>query len=194
MKTRTCILLLGAMLFTSIAWATDLPKMTLTPVENGKAMLVYKATTAATLEITLSDYNDRVVFFTRTQNPKSELNHLLHFDKLENGTYCISVNYGNKSISRNVQLDKGNIVVGKTVCCYEPYFTLDDKMLGISFFNSSGKQVYATIYQNGSYVSGTKLGKQHAIQKRLDLSQLDAGKYEIVITDSSNEHRFFATL
>jgi len=194
MKTKTVTLILLALLWATLALASDFPKMNLTPVESGKAMLAYNATTAATLEITLSNYKGQVVFFSRTSSPEKEVKRLLNFAHLESGNYCISVNYGNRSISRNLVLEKGNIAVGKPVRCYEPYFSLDNRMLNISFFNSSRQQVYASIYRNGTYVGGNKLGKGLAIQKQLNLSHFEAGEYEIVITDSTKEHRFFTTL
>lgn len=194
MKTRTWILTILAFFIATVGFATEFPTMNLIPVEGDKAMLAYNAPTAATLEITLSDCNGSILYFKRTTGQENELNQIFDFSELEDGDYCMSVNYGNRSISRNLHIEGEEISVGAPMRCFEPYFTLEDKMLNVSLYNSPQKQVFVNIYKDGTHIDGFKLGKDLAIQKRIDLSRLEAGEYEVILTDYVKDHKFVAEL
>ncbi len=194
MKTKSWILAILTFFIVSVGFAAEFPTMDVILVEENKAMLAYKAPEAATLEVTLTDCNGTVLYFKRTSSQTEELNEVFDFSNFNNGSYCMSVNYGNRSISRNLSINEEKIEVGAPLRCYEPYFRLEDKKLSISLFNRPQKQVFVNIYQNGNHVDGFKLGKDLAIQKCLDLSRLNKGKYEVVVTDQVKDHRFFAEL
>jgi hypothetical protein len=48
-----------------------------------------------------------------------------------------------------------------------------------------------SIYQDGMYIAGKKLGKELCIQKIFDLSKLDHGKYEVVLSDRKTNMLFW---
>jgi hypothetical protein len=194
MKTKIWIFTVLAFLVAATGNATDFPSMNVIPVEENKAMLAYKASNAATLEITLSDCQGDILYFKRTNQKEKEFNQVFDFSELKDGNYCMCVNYGNRSVKRDLMVQGEKITVGAPMRCYEPFFCLEEKMLNISFFNSPQKQVYVNVYQNGQHVDGFKLGKELSIQKRLDLSNLKSGDYEIVVTDFITDHRFLAKL
>lgn len=194
MKTRTWILMVLAFFIASAVNATDFPSMNVIPVEANKAMLAYKAPSAATLEVTLTDCQGEVLYFKRTNQKEKEYNQVFDFSDLDDGSYCMCVNYGNRSVKRTLMVEGENIGVGAPMRCYEPYFCLEEKKLNISFFNSPQKPVYVNIYKDGQHVDGFKLGDDLAIQKRLDLSSLKSGEYEVVVTDFITDHKFLAEL
>ena len=194
MKTKKWTLTVLAFFIVAIGFATEFPTMNVIPVEGDKAMLAYSAPDASTLEVTLTDCNGSILYFKRTNGKQNEFNQVFNFAELEDGSYCMCVNYGNRSISRNLVVDGEEIAVGPPMRCYEPYFCLEDDQLNISFFNSPQKQVYVNIYKDGEHVNGFKLGKDMAIQKRLDLSRLDPGEYEVIVTDYVKDHKFIAEL
>jgi len=194
MKTKNWILTILACFVAATGFATEFPTMNVIPVEGEKAMLAYSAPDAATLEVTLTDCNGSILYFKRTNGKQSEFNQVFNLNELEDGSYCMCVNYGNRSISRDLVVNGKDITVGAPMRCYEPFFCLEEDKLNISFFNSPRKQVYVNIYKDGKHVNGYKLGKELAIQKRLDLSKLSPGEYEVVITDYIKDHKFFAEL
>ncbi len=194
MKTKSWILTILACCIAAIGYATEFPTMNVIPVEGDKAMLAYLAPEAATLEVTLTDCNGEVIYFKRTNGKQDQFSKVFSFADLDEGTYCVSVNFGNRSVSRNLLVSKKQIKVSEPLRCYEPYFNLEDQVLNISLFNSPMKQVYVNIYKDGEHVNGYKLGKDLAIQKRLDLSKLESGQYEVVLTDYIKDHKFVAEL
>lgn len=194
MKTKTWVVTALALFIVAVGFATDFPKMNVIPVEAEKALVAYKSSEATPLEITLTNYQGEILYYKKTQKRYSEYKKVFDFSELGEGDYCICVNFGNRSVSRNVTVDKNEIKVGVAQQLYEPYFCLKDKKLNVSFFNGPQKPVYVNIYKDGEHIEAINLGKDLAIQKRLDLSQLKKGEYEIVLSDLFKDHKYITQL
>lgn len=194
MKTKKWGITALVLFIVVIGFATDFPKMNVIPVEAEKALVAFKSTEATPLEITLSNCEGEIIYFKRTQKRHKEYNKVFDFSELGKGNYCVCVNFGNRSISRNFTVNKENILVGAPQRLYEPYFCLKDDKLNVSFFNCPQKAVYVNIYRNGKHIEAINLGKDLAIQKRLDLSRLKKGEYEIVLSDLFKDHKYIAQL
>ncbi len=192
MKTRNWVLLTLAFLIAAIGNASDLPKMNVITVEDHKALITYSSNAANKLEITLSECNGEILYFKRTNENCNEYKKVFDFAELGDGKYCICINYGNRSISRDLNVKDNAIQVGTPQCLFEPYFSVCNNKLNVSFLNAAQKQVQLSIYQNGRYIVGADLGKDLAIQKCIDLSDLRQGKYEVILVDKFKEHRYFA--
>ncbi len=193
MKTRNMALLALAFLFAAIGNATELPQMQVTQ-NNNKVLVAYNASTATPLEISLTASNGDILYFKRTAERHKSYNEEFDFGELGNGNYCICFNFGNESVSRSLNVSGDEITVGPSLHCYEPCFRLDENDLNISFLNLAQKQVYVNIYRDDQLVDGFKLGKDIAIQKRLDMSNLSKGTYEVILSDSFKDHKYLAEL
>lgn len=194
MKTRNWVLTTLALLIAAIGSATDLPQMSISQVEEDKALVSYTANTPTPLEITLTDCHGDVLYFKRTEKRHSEYREVFDFAELNDGEYCVSINFGHQSVSRKLNVQNQKILVGAPLHCFEPCFNLQDGMLNVSFFNAPAEQVYVNIYKDGIRIDGAKLGKDLAIQKQLDMTGLQPGDYEVVITDAIKDHTFVAKL
>lgn len=194
MKTKSWVLATLALFIAAIGSATDYPKMNVVPIEDNKALLAYSAPTATPLEITLTNHKGHILYFKRTRERYSKYEKEFDFSKLGDGDFYMSVNFGNQSVNRWIKINHKNIEVGPLQQCYEPSFKLNDKMLDISFLNTGMKQVYVNIYQDGRYIDGTKLGRELAIQKRLDMKAMKKGEYMIVLSEKNKDHTFIAKL
>ena len=184
----------GAFFIVAIGTASDFPKMNVVPLSEGKAELAFNASQATMLEITLTNSEGEIVYFKKTKQRYTEYNKTFDFAELGEGKYCMCVNFGNRSINRNVSVQKDEISVSEPQRLYEPYFSLKDRMLSVSFFNCPCEPVYVNVYCKGRHVSGFKLGKSLTVQKFIDLSNLRKGEYEIVLTDRFKDHRYLAQL
>ena len=194
MKTKIWVTTTLAFFIVAIGFATNFPKMNVIQVEAEKAMVAFESIEATPLEITLTNYSGEILYFKKTQKRYDEYKKVFDFSELGTGNFCICVNFGNRSISRNITVQKKKIIVGAPMQLYEPYFCMEDKKLNVSFFNCPQKPVYVNIYQNGKHIDGINLGKNLAIQKRLDLSRLKKGEYEIVLSDLFKDHKYIAQL
>jgi hypothetical protein len=194
MKTKSWVLTTLVCFIAAIVYATDFPQMNVVPVEAEKALIAFDSPEPSPLEITLTNHDGEILYYKKTKKRYSEYKTVFDFAQLGVGNYCVCVNFGNKSITRKVDVSKDEIHVGPPQRLYEAYFYLKDKKLNVSLFNCPQKQVYVNVYKDGKHVTGLKLGKGLTIQKRLDLSRLEKGEYEIVLTDYFKDHVYIAQL
>lgn len=194
MKTKNWVLAALACFIVAIGYASDFPQMNVVPVEAEKALIAFDSPEPSPLEITLTNHDGEILYYKKTKKRYSEYKTVFDFAQLGVGNYCVCVNFGNKSITRKVDVTKNEIQVGSPQRLYEPYFCLKDKKLNVSFYNCPQKPVYVNVYKEGEFVSSVKLGKGLTIQKRLDLSRLGKGEYEIVLTDYFKDHVYIAQL
>lgn len=194
MKTKFWTLTVLAFLIVAVGYATEIPQMNVVKSEKQKALVAYKANFNSTLEVTLTNNEGEILYFKRTQNPQSEYRKVFDFSELGNGKYNVSINYGNQSINRELTIKKNKMEIGTAKRMYEPFLTTKDGKLNLSHLNVPMKNVYLNIYNKGEHVSGANLGKQMTIQKCIDVSALQKGEYEVVVTDHFNDHRFFVQL
>jgi len=194
MKTKTWILTILAYFIVAIGYATEFPKLNVVSLEKDKAMVAFSANQASILEVSLTNCVGNVVYFNRTKDHQAEFKKIFDFSQMDDGEYCICINYGNRSVARSLNINSDKIVVGPPMQMFEPYFKLCDNILNISFLNCPLKQVYVSVYQDGRRIDWAKMGKDLTIQKRLDLSRLEKGEYEIVLTDYFKDHRFMVQL
>ncbi|MCK3683631.1 hypothetical protein [Maribellus sp. YY47] len=194
MKTKSWVLFTLTLFIAAIGSATDFPKMNVVQVEKDKAMLAYSASTATPLEITLTNSDGEILYFNCTNERYREYKKLFDFSKIGDGDYCLSVNFGNQSVSRSLSINHNKMEVGPPQKCYVPCFNLNGNQLDISFLNTGMKQVYVNIYHNGEHIEEAKLGRDLAIQKRLDLKRLRPGEYLVVVSERFKDHTFIAKL
>ncbi len=193
MKTKAWVVFTLAILFAVAASATDLPKMNVVQVEEGTAMVAYQSVSSTPLELTLTNADGEILYHKQTLRCK-EYKEMLDLKELGNGEFCISINYGNQSVSRKIWVKDKCILVQDATHCFEPYFCIKNEHLNVSFLNTSLKPVFINIYEDGELVFGYNLGKELSIQRGFDLSRLDHGTYEVVLTDDVKEHKFVANL
>lgn len=190
MKTKIWVLTALAVFIVAIGFATETPKMNVIPVESQKALVAFESLSSSPLEIILTNKNDETLYRMKTKNAQKELKKIIDFSDLGYGNYNVCMNYGVQSVNRKLCVSEDGIKVGCTERLYEPYFCMKNGKLNVSFLNITNKKVKLYVYKNGALVSSVKLGKDIAIQKRLDLSKLENGEYKVVLTDWFKDHQF----
>ncbi len=194
MKTKVWVLTTLAFLIVAIGYASTIPKMNITEMKAQKVLITYDAPFSSPLEISIIDDNGDVLYFKRTTSPHSEYSKIFDFTKSGDGKYNICINYGNQSINRQLSVANNKIITGTSERLYEPYFSVKNGKLNVSFLNVSMKNVDMKIYKNGTYIAEVNFGKQMVLQKCVNLSDLKNGEYELVLKDSFKEHRYFVQL
>jgi hypothetical protein len=190
MKTITLGLTTLALFIAAISFATDLPKMNVTANDAEKVMVSFESATASPVELMISDNNGAILYSWKSETPEAKLNKLYNLAELGDGNFNICVNYGGKSINREVSIKRNNVTVGPAVELNEPFFNYKNNQLIVTFWNVAQKNVYLNIYKDGEHVDGFTLGKNLDIQKCFDFSNVKKGNYEVVLTDYFKEHHF----
>ncbi|HYQ59296.1 MAG TPA: hypothetical protein VEP89_18260 [Draconibacterium sp.] len=193
MKTKVWVFTALAMFAAVVATATELPKMDVVKVEANTALLAYHSVTKAPLTVSVTNLGGEVLFYKETEDCE-EFEQLLNLSELGNGEFCVSVNYGTKSINRKINVKNQEIEVCEAINAYEPFVEMDGSKMSLSYLNTSLKPVYVNVYQDGNLINCVNLGRDLSVQAILDLSNLEPGEYEVAVKDSVKSHRFKASL
>jgi hypothetical protein len=86
---------------------------------------------------------------------------------------------------------KGIKVDEKSQLRFDPYFNYADNVLKVSYLNFDGENLKLNFYdKNGDLIYQSELGKNFDVQSGYDLSALDPGEYDVVLTSNNNEFNF----
>lgn len=191
MKTKSLVFTVLAVLFAFAASATKLPTMNVIPIEKEKALVAFESATPSSFELSIQDENGAFVYYKKSEKPVQTYSMVFNLNQLEEGNYDVCLTYGNYKLSRDMFIDvNGKIKVGEEMTEYAPVYKFENNMLKVSYLNNSLRNVNLTIYQDGHFITGKRLGKDLCIQKVFDLSKLESGKYDVVLSDNTNEYAF----
>lgn len=190
MKTKIWGLTTLALFIAAISFATDLPKMSVNADDASKLLVSFESPAASQVEFMISDRDGVILYSWKSEIPEAKLSKMYNLSELGDGTFNICVNYGGKSINREVCIKGKSVTVGPSVQLIEPFFNYKNERLNVSFLNFAQKNVYLNIYKDGEHYAGFTLGKNMDIQKCFDFSTAKKGNYDVVLTDFFKEHHY----
>lgn len=191
MKTKNFVLTALALFVAATVSATKIPTLNVIPVEKQRALVAFEAPKAAEVEISLKNKEGEVLYYKKSEAPVENLRMILDFQNLNDGVYDVSLKYHNSKINRKVTISNHLVKgVGKEKREYEPYCSLEEGLLKVSYLNCDQKNVHMNIYRNGQHLAGRKLGKEMCIQKAFDFSKLESGQYNIVLSSCNDDYLF----
>ncbi len=190
MKTRFFILTLLAAMFTLTGNAAKIPTMKVESVDSGKALVAFDPGVAKNFEVTIKDSRGEILYYKKTETAQTDFKTVFDFSELESGIYTLCINFDNCTIYRDLVMENRKMKVGNEIRTFDPYFRLENDKLYLSHLNPALKNVYLNVYENGEQVDHKKLGNELAIHKCLDLSLLEKGDYEFIVSDRFNAHSF----
>lgn len=190
MKTKVFILTIISMLLLVKGFAAKNPTMSVLPVESHKAMVTCKTDDVKQLDFMIKDERGALLFHEEIGNGATDFRKIFNFSELDNGTYTLSLNCDNCTIYRDLIISGRKLKVGEEVRAYEPVFRSENEKVYLNFLNPSKGNVSLSIYGNGERITRRYLGNQFTIQKCFDLSKMESGDYEFVLSDRYSEHLF----
>ncbi len=191
MKTRNFVLTALALIVTATVSATKIPTLNVIPVENQKAMVAFETAKPSAVELSVKNNAGEILYYKKSETPVDKMLMVFDFRDLKDGVYDVSLDFNNCKINREVTIARNQLAgVGKQERAFDPYCTLENNLLKVSYLNNDQKNVLMNIYQDGKHVAVKRLGKEMCIQQAFDLSKLESGQYEIVLTSSNNEYLF----
>jgi len=191
MKTKTFILSVVAVFLASAVFATKLPSMKIVPVEAEKTLVTFETGSAAQFELSVKNLIGETLYYKKSEKPVENYRAVFDFSNLKNGCYEVSLSSGSCTLNRKLTVSGEKIKVGEEIRLFSPVYTFENNLLSVSFLNKGEKNVFLNIYKEGDHVAGRKLGKEVCIQKYFDLSQLDEGLYEVVLTDKFKNYSYY---
>lgn len=191
MKTRNFVLTACALIVAATVSATKIPTLNVIPVEKQKALVAFETAKPAAVELSVKNNAGEILYYKKSETPVDQMRMVFDFQDLKDGVYDVSLDFNNCKINREVSISRHQLVnVGEQKRAFGPYCKFEDNLLKVSYLNNDQKNVRMNIYQDGQLVAGKKLGKDMCIQQAFDLSKLESGQYEIVLTSSNDEYLF----
>lgn len=194
MKTFRLVIFLAAILGYNVASASGNATLNLIPVEDQKVLVAFESAIPGQISLTLTDSDDRVVYYKSTFSPKAEYRGIYNLSELQDGAYTLSVNSGDARISRNIEIKNKELAFSDPVFGNTPVFSLNKQLLDISFLNNQLENVSVQIFRNNSLVYASQLGDGLVVQNRFDLSRLPGGDYRVYLVSGNDTYTFDAEI
>lgn len=194
MKTFRLVIFLAAILGYNVASASGNATLNLIPVEDQKVLVAFESAIPGQISLTLTDSDDRVVYYKSTFSPKAEFRGIYNLSELQDGAYTLSVNSGDARISRNIEIKNKELAFSDPVFGNTPVFSLNKQLLDISFLNNQLENVSVQIFRSNSLVYASQLGDGLVVQNRFDLSSLPGGDYRVYLVSGNDTYTFDAEI
>ncbi len=194
MKTIIAIsFLVTASLISELSLASGNFRVNVVPTTEGKPLLVISNNSEQKYEISISNSSGEVLYHRATLGERHESKTGFDFSKSEYGDYRVKANVDGVSNEQLITVTSDGIKVGETIRKTEPVFNYKDNLLRVSYQNPSEEVVSLKLYNNGDLVWETSLNESLSTKKAFDLSKLEEGKYEVVLSAGEDVYSYDVT-
>lgn len=180
-----------AVAIVAIATAVERPKMIVTPISPDRALVSIENENAALFELSIYATNGDLVYYKQSAEVSNNYQKVFDFKNLETGNYTMKLRVNDTRLSKNFEVQaKGIIVDEASELRFDPYFDYANNVLKLSYLNFDGEPMKIKFYNEGDLIYQSSLGKNFDVQAGYDLTSLESGKYDVVLTSRNNEFSF----
>ena len=190
MKTIKLLSTVLAVAIVAVATAVEKPKMNVVPVSADRAVVSIMNENAELFELSIHAEDGELVYYKQTTKPLNTYQKMFDFKNLENGNYTMNLRINDTRLSKDFSVAARGITVGESKLRFDPYFAFADGVLKLSYLNFDKEQLNLNIYDEKGLVYKTTLGKEFNIASGYDLSGLEEGKYEVILSSLNNDFSF----
>lgn len=190
MKTIKFLSTVTAVAIVAIATAVEKPKMNVIPVTADRAIVSITNENAAYFEVSIEAENGEMVYYKQSSEPLTDYKKIFDFAELKVGNYVMNLKVNDTKLSRNFEVTPREISVGNAKMSIDPYFDFKNDVLKFSFLNFDKENMAVNIYGDNGLVYSSKLGNDFTISSGYNLSNLEKGKYKVVLKSSNEEYAF----
>jgi len=190
MKTKKLVFTVMAAAIVAIATAVEKPQMSVIPLTADRAVVSIQNEKPAYFELSVKASNGDVVYYKQSSKALTSYQKIFDFENLSNGDYTLSLKINDTQLSRNLKVNSRGIEIGESKLRFDPYFAFSGNVLKFSYLNFDQENYRLSIYDNKRLVFQSKLGNQFTLSSGFDLSKLEAGNYEVVLSSFTNKFSF----
>jgi len=185
MKTvKKLFLGIFAIFFASVALASGNLQVNLLTNETKLVIVEISTSKMVNYEIKLVDEYGDNLYTMKTEAPQYELKKHYDLTNLEDGVYWYTVKIDKEKITKQLEINNGIVEVVDIRKSVEPYFQHKDNYVDLSMLNFAKENIKIYVYdERNSLVDEAELGNDLSINKRVDLSELRPGSYDLVIAN-----------
>lgn len=186
------LFILALFLGTTLVFASGKPALNIIPISADRVLVAMENEKPSPMEVRITDENGQTVFYKNVRRPGNEYRKIYDLTALENGRYEVTFNIDNTRAKRNIEIEDNQVKVSEIRYSYEPMFQFENDKLKITYLNFDQEDFNLRLYRNGQLVYESKLGNDFAITRGFNLSRLDFGNYDVVL--SSNQKQYYHTV
>ena len=188
MKTKNCILLILMTAFTLNVFATKMPQMNITVLDNAKALVEVEVPNSEKTVISFESEDGNIIYYKELLSYNSNFEATLNLTDLKNGTYKVKVKTGYAVIKSSIILKDGKISVEPVKTEYDPVFVFNDNTLRISYLNLGQNDFEFRVYKDGGLIYNRKMGNAIDMQTKFNFSWLNKGAYEVILASEDEKY------
>lgn len=180
---RVRLVLLGMMmgLIPGMVAATGNLMVKVEPAGKDRMLVHITNVKSSQYEIELVNTRGDVVYYKMTDSPSSVYSKYYDFSMLKDGEYSLTVNINKEKKVSTLKINKGKVEVLNQRKEVEPYFTIKDNKLELTYLNFEQENLHLMVYDNNELLYHKKLKPEFTIIQGLDLSKLKSGIYSAVL-------------
>lgn len=186
------LFILALSLGTTLVFASGKPALNIIPLSADRVLVALENEKPSPFEVRITDEDGQTVFYKNVRRPGKEYHKIYDLTALENGRYEVFFNIDNTRAKRNIEIKDNQVTVSETSYSYDPIFQFENENLKITYLNFDQEDFNLRLYRNGQLVHESKIGNDFAITRGFNLSRLDLGNYDVVL--SSNQKQYYHTV
>lgn len=193
MKNLKTVLGIVALVFISGAvLATGNLKVNIISGENEEAIVHINNATHSIYEVELKNDEGNVVYYKETKTASKLYSQAYNFSMIEDGDYVLEVKVGSEKELSSLKLANGKVEVLEQWKEIEPFFTMKDDKLELSYLNHAQEKLELLVYDNytGELLYEKEFEPDFTVHFALDFSNLRSGKYDAVLVGENNFYEY----
>jgi len=195
MKTILKIILVIALaLCTDILFASGIMHgnmmVNILPVTAEKALVNISTTGNSNIDLTVTNNKGNVLISKENLEPTKDYRSEFDFHTLKNGTYKVTAVGQDITTERLFRMTDKGIKVGKEKTYMKPNFAYKDGILKLSFLNFQRDNTTINLKNKKQLLFTKDCGDTFTVLKGLDLSHLENGTYEVVLSAGNKAYSY----
>lgn len=190
MKTIKLLTTVLAVAIVAVATAVEKPKMSFVPLSADRAVVSIVNGEEAQFELSIRAKDGELIYYKQTTKPLITYQKLYDFENLENGNYTMDLRVNGTRVIKDFEVASNEILVGESKQRMDPYFAFTDDVLKLTYLNFDQEKLSLNIYNDEGLVYKTNLGKSFNVASGFDLSKLEEGNYQVILSSINNNFSF----
>jgi len=191
MKTILQIILVIAFAsFLDNIFAAGNLKVSIMPLTAEKGFVYVSTLSKSNLGITVTDDKGEMLYSKGNIEPCDDFRSEFDFHELENGKYKVTAVGKDITTERLFRMTDKGIKIGKEKTYLKPYFGYKDGILKYTFLNFQKENLIVNLLNKNQLLYDKEIGYNFIVSEGLDLSNLENGTYEVVLSVGDKEYSY----
>ena len=184
----TLVLVLAT--FANTIFAAGNLRVNILPASIKKAVIAVSTCCKSHFSISVANEEGRIVYSKEDLAPVEDYLHEFDLTQLEDGKYTLKVATQDIATERKFRKTVDRIKVGKEKTIIKPYFGYKDGILRCTYLNFPKENLTLYFLKKNQLLHTRDLGKTFNVTEGINLSRLERGNYEVILSAGDKEYSF----